>query len=82
MMDYYQANVYLSSTKISELDKNQRVRTGGSSKSLDGREKKRITASACGQIAKRATTKVAGLVKTLLYSTFRGNTATQWGSFR
>ena len=86
MMDYYRANVNLSSTKISELESATRAQGSGQEAAANiwmAERRKRITASACGQIAKRrATTKVAGLVKTLLYSTFRGNTATQWGSMR
>ena len=41
---------------------------------------KRITSSVAGTIARhRNTTKVASLVRTLLYGTFQGNTATQYG---
>ena len=42
--------------------------------------RKRIAASDVGQIVKcRATTKVTSTVKQLLYSTFTGNKATNWG---
>lgn len=40
-----------------------------------------MTASLCGNIAEhRSTTKVANAVKILLYPTFRGNTAIEWGN--
>ena len=39
----------------------------------------RVTVSSCGEIAKwLTTTKIASLVKTLLYTSFWGNNATQW----
>lgn len=43
--------------------------------------RKRITASVWGNVAKcRSTTQVASAVKSLLYPTFRGNVATEWGN--
>ena len=43
--------------------------------------RKWITASVWGNVAKcRSTTQVASAVKSLLYPTFRGNVATEWGN--
>lgn len=45
--------------------------------------RKRITASSVGRIAKRRpSTKVASTIKQLLYSTFKGNVATRWGTLQ
>ena len=83
MMDYYQANVYVAASKSLELESATRNQGAAEEIALNlwmAERRKRITASSCGQIAKRrSTTKVANLVKTLLYTSFRGNTATQWG---
>lgn len=83
MSDYYRAYVRVSPAQLSEVELSTRGQ-GSADESTSNRWKaerrKRITSSSCGQIAKRrSTTKVANLVKTLLYSTFRGNAATQWG---
>jgi len=83
MLDYYQANIYVSASKSVEIELATRNQGSADETSLNlwmAERRKRITASSCGQIAKRrSTTKVANLVKTLLYTSFRGNTATQWG---
>ena len=43
--------------------------------------RKRLTASQVGSIVKmKATTKRSGKVQNLLYSSFRGNTATRYGT--
>ena len=83
MMDYYKANVLVSPAKVLEIE--AATRSQGSADELASNlwmaeRRKRITSSVCGQIAKRrSTTKVANLVKTLLYTSFKGNDATKWG---
>ena len=83
MLDYYRANVSVSEAKIVQVE--QDTRGQGTASAVTGNlwlaeRRVRITSSVTGTIAKRrSTTKVAPLVKTLLYSTFRGNIATQHG---
>ena len=83
MIDYYKANVSVSESRIVEVE--QDTRGQGTASEVMGNlwlaeRRVRITSSVIGSIAKRrSTTKVAPLVKTLLYSTFRGNIATQHG---
>ena len=83
VLEYYSANDRLSRAKAMEIE--SLTRTQAAASEVGGNlwmaeRRKRITASVCGTIAKRrTTTKVGNLVKTLLYSTFRGNTATEWG---
>ena len=86
MLDYYTANVKVSDHKRLNIEQ---VTTGqctpediGSNIWLAER-RKRITSSNTGVIAKRrAKTKVANVVKSLLYCTFRGNVATEWGKLQ
>ena len=82
-MGYYHAHICLSGAKTLELESATRDQGMGDDIGANlwmAERRKRVTASSCGQIAKcRTMTKVAILVKTLLYSSFRGNTATQWG---
>ena len=83
MIDYYKANVLVSPAKVLEIE--AATRSQGSADELASNlwmteRRKRITSSVCGQIAKRrSTTKVANLVKILLYTSFKGNDATKWG---
>ena len=83
ILDYYRANVNLTDSRIVEVERSTRGQ--GTATEVAGNlwlaeRRKRITSSVTGNIAKRrSTTKVAPLVKTLLYSTFRGNAATQHG---
>ena len=83
MLDYYKANVCVSPTRRLEIESTTRSQGAADEMATNlwmAERRKRVTASVCGQIAKRrCTTKVANLVKTLLYSTFRGNSATEWG---
>ena len=81
MVDYYNANVKLSAAKMLEVEastKNQGVADELATNLWMAERKKRITASVCGNIAKRrSTTKVANAVKSLLYPTFKGSIATE-----
>ena len=83
IIDYYSANVNVTDSRIVEVERSTRGQ--GTATEVAGNlwlaeRRKRITSSVTGNIAKRrSTTKVAPLVKTLLYSTFWGNAATQHG---
>ena len=83
ILDYYRANVNVTDSRIVEVERSTRGQ--GTATEVAGnlwlaKRRKRITLSVTGNIAKRrSTTKVAPVVKTLLYSTFRGNAATQHG---
>ena len=86
MLDYYTTNVKISEQRVLDIERVTRGQNTpddiGSNIWLAER-RKRITSSNTGAIAKRrATTKVANMVKTVLYSTFRGNLATEWGKLQ
>jgi len=80
MMDYYKANVLVSPAEVLEVE--AATRSQGTVDELASNlwmteRRKRVTSTVCGQIAKRrSTTKVAKLVKCLLYTSFKGNEAT------
>lgn len=83
MSDCYRAYVRMSPAQLFEVElttRGQGSADESTSNCWKAERRKQIASSSCGQIAKRRnTTKVASSVKTLLYSTFRGNAATQWG---
>ena len=85
MLDYYKTNVALTAEKAIEVERktrNQGTANGDSGYWLAQR-RKRITSSNTGVVAKRrTTTKVANLVKSLLYSKFTGSVATEWGKLQ
>lgn len=86
MLDYYTANVKVSDQKrldIEQLTTGQGTPEDTGSNIWLAERRKRITSSNTGMIAKRrATTKVANMVKSLLYCTFRGSVATEWGKLQ
>ncbi len=83
MIDYYRANVSVTDSGIVEIER--ATRGQGTSDDVTNNlwkteRRKRITSSTAGTVdRRRSTTKVAPLVKTLLYNTFRGNAATTHG---
>ena len=86
MLDYYKTNTAITDQKVLEVE---RVTRGqGTADDIAGNiwlaeRRKRITSSNTGLIARRrCTTKVANLVKNLLYSTFQGTAATEWGKLQ
>ena len=83
MLDYYHANVLISDAKVIEIEtmpRGQSTAEDIASNMWLAERRRRITSSVTKQIAKcRSSTKVANLVKTLLYNSFRGNAATTWG---
>ena len=86
IMNFYVANISVSPAKMLEVEATTRDQGMASEFATNlwmAERRKRITASACGQIAKRrTTTKVANQVKALLYTSFKGTTATKWGSLQ
>ncbi len=86
MLDYYKTNVAITDQKALQVELS--TRSQGAGENIAGNtwlaeRRKRITSSNTGVIAKRrSTTKVGSLVKTLLYSTFKGTVATEWGKLQ
>ena len=82
MITCYNTEVVVDSDKASSIEFNTRSHTHDDSQSIIwfSERRKRITSSNARSIAKRkSTTPVARLVHQLLYSAFRGNSATRWG---
>ena len=81
MLEYYQLKITVTQEKADELEKSTRYQGVGDSISTNNwlaERRKQITSSAADQRARRRSgTKVANLVKTQPYSTFRGNCATK-----
>ena len=83
MIDYYRANVSVTDDKIIIVERATRGQSTSDFVTNNiwmTERRKRIISSTTGTVPKRrSTTKVAPLVKTLLYNTFRGNAATTHG---
>ena len=77
---FYRSNVVVSAEEARAVE----IKTVTQSSSDLWREerRKRLTASNCGKIAKTTQKTVANKVKDLLYSTFKGNKATEWGKMQ
>ena len=84
MLEFYTTNVKFSEHKgldIERVTRGQGTCHIGSNIWLAER-RKHITSSNTGAIARqRSTTKVANAVKSVVYCMFRGNIATEWGSY-
>ena len=78
-MSFYETKVVVSEEEAVEIE--QRTRDQADSMQWLSERRKRMTASKVGGIAKmRQSTKRSKKVQNLLYSTFRGNEATRYGS--
>ncbi len=79
MRNYYNTNVVVTEEKAIEIE--QETRNQAQDQQWNVERRKRVTASKVGGIVKmRTTTKRSRKVKELLYNTFRGNSATRYGS--
>ena len=82
MVSYYEANIKIKGPEAQKITINT---TDQGNRETDNQIwleecRKRITSSNTGQIAKRKhNTKVNSIIRTLLYTRFRGNRATDWG---
>ena len=77
-ISYYNTHVSVTIAESKEIGRS--TRTQSESEQWKMERRKRITASRVGGIAKtRSTTKRSKRVQEMLYSTFRGNMATQYG---
>ena len=82
MISCYNSEVVVDSDNASSIELNTRSHTHDDDQSVIWfcERRKRITSSNAKSVAKqKSTTPVARLVNQLLYSTFRGNSATRWG---
>ena len=84
MKEYYETHVVITAEDMEMIEVLTRNQSQGdceiASNKWKAERRKRLTSSIIGQVARRrSTTKVAKLVKTLLYSSFTENTATNWG---
>ena len=76
---YYETKVIVTSERAKEIE--HETREQADSPEWIGQRRKRLTASMVGGIAKmRATTRKSKRVENLLYTKFRGNTATRYGA--
>ena len=77
---YYRGNVVVSADEARAIEINTIAQ---SSCDLWREERrKRLTASNCGRICKTTQKTIPNKVKDMLYSTFKGNKATEWGKMQ